>query len=179
VTAIAPYGSAEAEFTATLIAPELKVVKVPTEVSELPVTPAARVVPVSVPAGAITALPEAAVINPFAFTVIEGIEVLEPNEPTFEFTVAKVAANEPVPEPVTSEVSVIVCVPVFVPDRFEPVTVPVAATDVGVIAPRDKAIVPDPVIGPPVEPIPFAPETSIEVTVPPVTEVQVVFVPFV
>ncbi len=47
----------------------------------------------------------------------------------------------------TSPVNVIVWLPVFVPDKFDPVTVPVAATLVGVIAPRLNAIVPDVVIG--------------------------------
>jgi hypothetical protein len=48
------------------------------------------VVPVSVPAGATTALPLAAVIKPLAFTVNEGIEVEDPKDPTFPFTVARV-----------------------------------------------------------------------------------------
>jgi hypothetical protein len=53
---------------------------------------------------------------------------------------AIVAANDPVPEPVTSPVSVMVWSPVFVPDRFEPATVPTAATLDGVMAPRASVI---------------------------------------
>ena len=45
-----------------------------------------------------------------------------------------VVANDPVPLPVTGPVNVIVWSPVFVPLIFEPVTVPVAATEVGVMA---------------------------------------------
>src|SRR5437588_278399 len=45
-------------------------------------------------------------------------------------------AKEPVPEPVTAPVNVMVWSPVLVPLRLLPVTVPDAATDEGVIAPR-------------------------------------------
>ena len=51
---------------------------------------------------------ETAVTRPFASTVITGICELDPNDPTFEFVVAKVAANEPIPDPVRSPVKVIV-----------------------------------------------------------------------
>ncbi len=68
-------------------------VSAPTEVSDDAVTPDASVAPVSVPAGATTALPEAAVIRPLALTVNDGIEVDEPNEPTLLLTVANVAAQ--------------------------------------------------------------------------------------
>jgi hypothetical protein len=100
--------------------------KSPTVVSEEVTTLEARVVPVSVPAGAITALVEAAVINPLPLTVKEGIAVEEPKLPVLELTVARVVANEPVPLPVTSPVNVIVWSPVLVPDRLEPDSVPVA-----------------------------------------------------
>ena len=81
---------------------------VPTEVKEEDTTLLAKVVPVKVPAGAITAFVDAAVINPFAFTVKLGIAVAEPKEPTFAFTVASVAAIAVAPEPVTSPDKVIV-----------------------------------------------------------------------
>ena len=48
---------------------------VPTVVSDDVTTPAPSVVPVSVPAGATTTLPEAAVISPLALTVKDGIDV--------------------------------------------------------------------------------------------------------
>ena len=50
--------------------------------------------PVNVPAGAITTLPEAAVIKPLAFTVNVGIDVDEPKDPTLAFTVARVVTAE-------------------------------------------------------------------------------------
>ena len=50
-----------------------------------------KVVPDSVPAGAITTLPEAAVMRPLPFTVKLGMLVEDPKDPTFELTVAKVA----------------------------------------------------------------------------------------
>ena len=59
--------------------------------------------------------------------------------------------------------------PELVPVILEPVTVPVAATLVGVIAPRPTVIEPLLVTGPPVEVTPFAPVIPIEVTVPLVT----------
>jgi hypothetical protein len=77
-----------------------------------------------------------------------------------------VAAKLPVPVPVTSPVSAMVWFPVFVPLRFVPVTVPVATTDDGVIAPSTSvmagvvvavAIVPD---------MPLAVITDALVTVP-------------
>lgn len=83
------------------------VVMVPTLVKEEAVTPAAKVVPVRVPAGAMTAAVEAAVINPLAFTVNVGIAVEEPKEPTLELTVAKVAATLPGPVAVTSPVKAV------------------------------------------------------------------------
>jgi hypothetical protein len=49
--------------------------------------------------------------------------------------VTTVAANEPVPLPVTPPVRVMVWSPVFVPLRLLPVTVPLAAIDVAVAAP--------------------------------------------
>ena len=89
--------------------------EVPTDVREEAVTPEAKVAPVNVPAGAMTTLPEAAVINPLALTVKVGMEVDEPKLPVLLLTVAKVAANDPVPDPVTSPVKVIVWSPVLVP----------------------------------------------------------------
>ena len=70
-------------------------VRVPTLVSDDAVTPLASVAPVKVPAGAMTTLPEAAVTKPLPLTVNEGIDVDEPKLPTFEFTVARVAASVP------------------------------------------------------------------------------------
>jgi len=70
-------------------------VRVPTDVKEEAVTVEFRVAPVRVPAGATTALPLAAVINPLPFTVKVGMLVEEPNEPTFEFTVASVVPRAP------------------------------------------------------------------------------------
>jgi hypothetical protein len=87
---------------------------VPTDVKLDAVTPAAKVEPVKVPAGAITALPEAAVINPFPFTVKVGIDVDEPNEPTLAFTVAKVVAFVLFPVP-SKELPALVTSPVKVP----------------------------------------------------------------
>ena len=49
-----------------------------------------------------------------------------------------VAAKDPVPDPVTSPVSVMVWSPLLLPDRLDPVTAPDAATDVGVIAPKAR-----------------------------------------
>jgi hypothetical protein len=48
--------------------------------------------------------------------------------------------------------------PVFVPERLEPVTVPEAATEVGVIAPRDSA--------PPLKPMPLLNVTADHVLAP-------------
>lgn len=73
----------------------VKFISVPTLVSDDVTTFAAKVVPVSVPAGAITTFVEAAVTKPFPFTVNDGIAVEEPKLPTFEFTVASVAARVP------------------------------------------------------------------------------------
>jgi hypothetical protein len=120
---------------------------VPTEVREELTTLEAKVVPVRVPAGAITALPVTDVTNPLPLAVIVGIEVEDPtglvstftvakvsvdpdvvaspdradaavtnpfpftvteaNEPTFEFTVARVDVALPGPEAVTSPMSAV------------------------------------------------------------------------
>lgn len=80
---------------------------------------------------------------------------------------AIVAANEPVPDPVTSPVKVIVWSPVLVLLRLLPETAPEATTLVGVIAPRPSAIVPVDVMGEPLLVIPLDPLTETEVTVPP------------
>ena len=68
---------------------------VPTDVREDAVTPLERVDPVKVPAGAITAFPDAAVTRPLPFTVNDGIEVEDPKLPTLELTVASVVAVDP------------------------------------------------------------------------------------
>ena len=78
-----------------------------------------------------------------------------------------VALNDPVPEPVTSPVRVIVWLPVFVPLRLEPVTVPVAATEDGVIAPSVRVIAGVVVAVATVPLTPFAVVTEVLVTVPP------------
>jgi hypothetical protein len=79
---------------------------------------------------------------------------------------ASVAAKLPVPEPVTSPVSVIVWLPVLVPEMLDPVTVPVAATELGVIAPKVKVIA-GVVVAVATEPeTPFAVMIEVEVTVP-------------
>jgi hypothetical protein len=79
---------------------------------------------------------------------------------------AMVAAKEPVPEPVTSPVRVMVWSPVLVPLRLLPVTVPDAATLVGVIAPRVREIA-GVVVAVATEPLtPFAVVTDTLVTVP-------------
>jgi hypothetical protein len=87
-------------------------------------------------------------------------------EPGVTAVLAKVVAKDPVPLPVISPVSVIVWSPVFVPLRFDPVTVPVAATLVGVISPSPIEIVPVDVIGDPDIVIPSEPDAETEVTVP-------------
>lgn len=86
----------------------VRLAMVPREVKEELSTFAANVVPVRVPAGAITAFVPAAVIKPLAFTVKFGIAVDEPHEPVFEFTVARVVVIPVVPEPVISPDRVIV-----------------------------------------------------------------------
>ena len=78
-----------------------------------------------------------------------------------------VAVNDPVPEPVTSPVRVMVWLPVFVPLRLEPVTVPVAATEDGVIAPSVRVIAGVVVAVATVPLTPFAVVTEVLVTVPP------------
>ena len=81
-------------------------------------------------------------------------------------TVASVVAKVPVPLPVTSPVSVMVWLPVLVPERFDPVTVPEAATDEGVIAPSVRVIA-GVVVAVATEPLtPLAGATETLVTVP-------------
>src|SRR5262245_30706087 len=75
--------------------PVAPLVSVPTPVNDEPVTPDASVEPVSVPAGAITALLPAAVMRPLALTVKLGMAVEEPNEPVLPLTVASVVASVP------------------------------------------------------------------------------------
>ena len=83
----------------------------------------------------------------------------------------------PVPLPVTSPVSVIVWSPVFVPLRFEPVTEPLAATLVGVIAPSVRLIAGVVVEVATVPDTPFAVLTETDVTVPPASATKLTFVP--
>src|SRR4051794_31396521 len=76
-----------------VIAPEAgvpRIIPAPKLVREEAVTPAARVDPVSVPAGATTALVPAAVMRPLPLVVKLGMAVLDPNDPTLLFTVARV-----------------------------------------------------------------------------------------
>ena len=80
---------------------------------------------------------------------------------------AMVAANEPVPDPVTSPVNVIVWSPVFVPLRLDPLTAPTDVTASGVIEPSASVMDPDDVIGLLVTVIPSVPVMPTEVTVPP------------
>ena len=79
---------------------------------------------------------------------------------------AKLVANDPVPEPVTTPVSVMVWSPVLVPDKLDPEMVPLAATDVGVIAPSVRVIA-GVVVAVATEPLtPLAVVTETDVTVP-------------
>ena len=78
-----------------------------------------------------------------------------------------VVVIDDVPDPATSDDSVIVWSPVLVPLRLLPETAPEAATLVGVIAPRLSATVPVDVMGEPLLVMPLAPLTETEVTVPP------------
>jgi hypothetical protein len=84
------------------------VVMVPTDVREEVTTLAARVVPVRVPAGATTALVDAAVMRPLALTVKLGIAVEDPKDPTLPLTVARVNAAEPGPDAVASPVRAVI-----------------------------------------------------------------------
>lgn len=96
----------------------VRVARVPTEVREDAVTPDDRVDPVSVPAAAVTviaAVPSKA--TPLMFRAV-----------------ASFVAVPALPDTV-------VWSPVLVPERLEPPTVPEAATEVGVMAPRVKASV--------------------------------------
>ena len=71
---------------------------VPSEVSDEAVTPAARVFPLSVPAGAMTAAVVIEVVRPFALMVMIGIAVLPPVDPGVA-TVASVPAAVTFPVP--------------------------------------------------------------------------------
>ena len=103
--------------------------RVPTVVREEVTTVALRVVPVKVPAGAITTAVETAVINPFPLTVKTGIAVEEPKEPMFRLTVAKVVA---LPTEVTSPVklALVVTVPAVSPAAVPVMLVPTKAEGV-------------------------------------------------
>ena len=92
---------------------------VPRLVSDEPVTPAAKVLPDSVPAGAMTAAVVMLVVKPLAFIVTTGIAVLEPVTPAVA-TVAKVVAF---PTEVTSPVklALVVTFPAVRPEAV-PVT---------------------------------------------------------
>lgn len=103
--------------------------KFPTLVREEVTTVELSVVPERVPAGATTALPEAAVTRPLPLTVKVGMEVEEPKLPTFPLTVARVVPKEPVPKPVTSPVRVMVWSPVLVPET-DTAPAPMLSTEV-------------------------------------------------
>ncbi len=77
----------------------------PKEVSDDVTTFEAIVVPVSVPAGAITTAVVCAVTRPLPLVVSTGMAVDDPTEPGPELTVARVAAAAPGPVAVTSPVS--------------------------------------------------------------------------
>ena len=96
-----------------------KLAIVPRLVNDEPVTPAASVLPVSVPAGAITAAVVMLVVKPLALIVTTGIAVLEPVTPAVA-TVAKVVAF---PTEVTSPVrlALVVTLPAVRPEAV-PVT---------------------------------------------------------
>ena len=93
------------------------------DVNDDPVTPDANVVPVNVPAGAITDAVLCAVTSPFAFVVNTGIAVDDPTDPEPLLTVANVVA---LPALVTSPVrfAFVVTVAAF-PPIFNAVAVPV------------------------------------------------------
>jgi hypothetical protein len=120
---------------------------------------------VTVPAPADPELAE--VILPLLSTVIVDSVYVPATTPVVDNAVVKL----PTPPPVTSPNNVIVWSPVFVPElvpeKLLPLIVPTAATEVGVIAPRDNAIVPLVVIGELDTLMPLAPEIPTEVTVPP------------
>jgi len=110
--------SVEVTDNTELVAPEIvSDPSVPTDVRDELTTVEFKVVPDRVPAGAMTALPDAAVISPLPLTVKVGMEVDDPKDPVLLLTVARVAAKDPVPLPVTSPVRVIVWSPVLVPDE--------------------------------------------------------------
>ena len=81
---------------------------------------------------------------------------------------AIVVAKVPVPVPVTSPVKVIVWSPVLVPDKFDPDRTPLAATELGVMAPKVRLMAGVLVEVATVPLIPFAVTTETSVTVPPV-----------
>jgi hypothetical protein len=89
-------------------------------------------------------------------------------------------AKEPVPDPVTGPVKVIVWSPVLVPlldpEKLEPDRVPVAATELGVIAPRVRLMAGVVVAVATVPDTPFAVVTDTEVTVPEPLPVAVITV---
>src|SRR5688572_25126504 len=83
-----------------------------------------------------------------------------------------VVAMAPVPEPVTSDESVMVWSPVLVPLKLAPVTLPVAATEDGVMAPKVNDIA-GVVVGLDTAPdTPLAVATETEVTEPPASLVR-------
>jgi hypothetical protein len=80
------------------------------------------------------------VIRPLLSTINCGTVVADPYVLAVTPVVDNDVAKLPVPEPVISPLKAIVWSPVFTPDKFVPVTVPVDVTDVGVIAPSVKVI---------------------------------------
>lgn len=89
----------EVAFASVVLPDTVRLVSVPTEVSDEAVTPELSVAPDSVPAGATTTAVESAVIRPLPFAVMTGIAVEPPKLPVFAFTVAKVPAAVTFPEP--------------------------------------------------------------------------------
>lgn len=122
VLPVMPERGSESQFVSV---PEVGVPNAPpltTTAPLLPVLTASAVAtpvprPVMLLIAGVIVLVETAVTSPFALTVTAGAAVALPKLPTLALTVAKVAANEPVPLPVTSPVKLMVWSPVLVPDK--------------------------------------------------------------
>ena len=152
-------------------------------VATVPLTPLAVVtdVLVTVPLPLPDALSVLPVIDRFVPTISSETEVplgVDPSSLLFALSVASfakvtalfamVAANDPVPVPVTSPVKAIVWSPVLVPLKLVPLKAPVDATEEGVMAPSVRLIA-GVVVGFATVPLtPFAVVTEALVTVPPV-----------
>lgn len=83
---------------ATVPAVAVRLAIVPSEVNDDAVTPAAKVLPLSVPAGATTAAVVIEVVRPLAFIVITGMAVEPPVVPAVA-TVARVPAAVTLADP--------------------------------------------------------------------------------